>query len=129
MRNNLDLIRELEQEAARFKLVALALTFDELTEFVFNNDERKVEKLAIILRWYSWLARLLSHSRVRFGAAESQQLHETNLLGVAVRFLTVVPFGLIAALTAHSLAVCPLLQLRAAAAPNAFGTPPTSWRT
>jgi hypothetical protein len=46
MRTNPELIRELEEEAANFDLVALAVGLDELTEFVFNNDEEKTEKLA-----------------------------------------------------------------------------------
>jgi len=49
MRTTLDLIGELEQEARNFDLVALAVVLEEVSEFVFNSDRRKVERLAYLL--------------------------------------------------------------------------------
>ncbi len=49
MRTNLELIGELEQEAANFDLVAIALEVEDLVEFVFNSDQRKVEVLGELM--------------------------------------------------------------------------------
>jgi hypothetical protein len=46
MRSNIDLIVELEREASQFTVLALAIGFDNHTEYVFAGDKGNTEKLA-----------------------------------------------------------------------------------
>jgi hypothetical protein len=46
MRTNEDLITELEREAPKFTILALAIGFDNHTEYVFAGDKGNAEKLA-----------------------------------------------------------------------------------
>lgn len=52
MRNSLDVITELREEAAtdRFAIVALAIGFESTTAFIFSTDPNPVEKLNAFVR-------------------------------------------------------------------------------
>ena len=45
MRSTADLIRELDDEAKHFRLLALAVGFEKSTECIWSTDEKKLEKL------------------------------------------------------------------------------------
>jgi len=46
MRTNIDLIAELESEIPNFKTVALAIGCEDNTEYIWDSDQKKLEKLA-----------------------------------------------------------------------------------